>query len=505
MPKLKETKSSVIKLLYQIMYDFHQIMTNNGIKYWADGGTLLGAVRHNGIIPWDDDLDAGLLQKDIKKFLSLEKKFNKCGYSICKVWFGYKIFYTNRKPINVDGEDVCYSFPFIDILPYKQFPDGKYRLSLKAARDEWPKEVWDKEDLFPLGEYEFGSYNILGPNNYNNYFNKYYGNDWNEIAYREYDHEKEEQVESVKVILTSKMRKPAQPIDEIKERLCVKACLSRSTKKVPKADYWMKKSTKNCSRFGGCYNNFDIKMGVYVVNCSMHKNRYEKFKKYAAVAGVNACRVPCVLGNKFDQHVMCEMIKKKLVSPKADMTTIEISINMSHYNCWQKLINSCEDYALILEDDVEVKPDFIQKINLIMGTLDKKDLSDFSILHLWNGNWSGSKKSHKLIARVSPDITIVKETTDYNAGAAAYIMSRKYAEFLMKRFFPIKIPQDIMIGNYVKQGNHLSLKMEYRKKDECYLSPLLDMECGGAGGTGSQSTQEHSAPTIAERWSCKKC
>lgn len=204
--KLKLADKNSIKLLYHMMNDIHTIFVHCDLKYWVDGGTILGAIRHKGIIPWDDDVDIGILKKDVHKFLSMKDILHKCGYSITKVWFGYKIFYTDRKKIK--GFD--YSFPFIDVFIFDKI-DGKYRLHYKKARDAWPKEAWDEKELFPIVPYQFGEIIVMGPRCVMSYLDRMYGKDWNEIAYREYDHEKEEEVERVKVKLTRDMREPAQP------------------------------------------------------------------------------------------------------------------------------------------------------------------------------------------------------------------------------------------------------------------------------------------------------
>lgn len=77
---MKEITDTCIiqKKLCLIAKEFHRLMCKHHIPYYMIGGTMLGAVRHNGFIPWDDDMDFGvprLFYKKCKNVLESELQF----------------------------------------------------------------------------------------------------------------------------------------------------------------------------------------------------------------------------------------------------------------------------------------------------------------------------------------------------------------------------------------------------------------------------------------------
>lgn len=67
------TKEQLRQLQLNILDFFSRVCEENNIRYWLEFGSLIGAVRHQGYIPWDDDIDVGMLRDDYNKLRDILK------------------------------------------------------------------------------------------------------------------------------------------------------------------------------------------------------------------------------------------------------------------------------------------------------------------------------------------------------------------------------------------------------------------------------------------------
>lgn len=66
-----EELNKVHEILLDLFKEFKRVCTKYDLKYLANGGTLIGAARHNGFIPWDDDMDISMMYDDYVRFLEV--------------------------------------------------------------------------------------------------------------------------------------------------------------------------------------------------------------------------------------------------------------------------------------------------------------------------------------------------------------------------------------------------------------------------------------------------
>lgn len=132
----------------QILDVVHAFCEKHHIVYWLDCGTLLGAIRHKGYIPWDDDIDIGMLRPDYDRFMQLfnnenaRYQFKSIENDITFCYAYGKVLDTNTVLYEPDKSGTKLSVN-IDVFVYDNVPNDDRKL----------KRMFQKRNLYNFMDY----------------------------------------------------------------------------------------------------------------------------------------------------------------------------------------------------------------------------------------------------------------------------------------------------------------------------------------------------------------
>lgn len=226
--------------LLRMLKDFAAICQEHNIRWWLSSGTLLGAARHKGFIPWDDDLDVVMLRKDLRRLNRVMRKLRSGEYVFHSMatdidyvyafakfrkrkgevdeghrrskYYKYKgqfidifsiertsyfaarassIIYNNLQHLTSYVRCKWIRRPLIAIINLLSFgviipalrliglinPRGEYHYSLGSG---WGRHTFFMKDTFPLSTIEFEGHMFPAPKDVDAYLTNVYG-DWHKL------------------------------------------------------------------------------------------------------------------------------------------------------------------------------------------------------------------------------------------------------------------------------------------------------------------------------------
>ena len=118
---------------YGLLQQFAKVCEDHNLRYWLIGGTLLGAVRHGGFIPWDDDIDVGMPRNDYEILLANSDRWFKNKYNLVYFNKTHDYIYAFAKLEDNDTELIEHDYNhlsnrksgvYIDIFPFDGMPSN---------------------------------------------------------------------------------------------------------------------------------------------------------------------------------------------------------------------------------------------------------------------------------------------------------------------------------------------------------------------------------------------
>lgn len=145
MMDIKDIKKEWNATILDILKAFMKICKDNGLTYYCCAGTAIGAVRHHGIIPWDDDIDVIMPRPDYDRLLEIAKTANFGKYEIITPYDDetYPLYFSklsNRNTTLIEDRQIpCVIGLYVDIFPLDATDDDVAKA--KRLKDRYTKII----------------------------------------------------------------------------------------------------------------------------------------------------------------------------------------------------------------------------------------------------------------------------------------------------------------------------------------------------------------------------
>ena len=142
------TIKEIQELQLELMKKVHSFLQEHEITYYMLGGSALGAVRHQGFIPWDDDIDIGMFRNDYEKFINFIGEFDKkysvlnfknaknCDYALTRIYIP-----NTRVDNKIIEKTKLEKRLYFDIFPLDNVPENA------DVRAKYEKQIYGKKML----------------------------------------------------------------------------------------------------------------------------------------------------------------------------------------------------------------------------------------------------------------------------------------------------------------------------------------------------------------------
>lgn len=132
-----QSNTKIQQLTLLVLKKYISLCEKHHLRYFFTGGALIGVLRHQGFVPWDDDVDVGMPRSDYNKFVRIMEQGNDDGYGICNRdtdfnWhFDMSQFVDLHSDIEIHlAKQTRHAHAWIDVFPLDGLPSNKFKRDL---------------------------------------------------------------------------------------------------------------------------------------------------------------------------------------------------------------------------------------------------------------------------------------------------------------------------------------------------------------------------------------